>query len=174
MFRTSILASLGLALALSAGSCGAADASVPRSADVSSLDGLLRAYYEVVSGPAKTRRDVARDKSLHHPDARVYYPKRDATGQSGVTSMSVEQYHRQSADFFDEGFYEQETAREVRQFGASVHVWSSYESRKEPQGPVTGRGINSLLILFDGKHYTILAETWDRERKDNPMPAQAR
>ncbi len=149
----------------------AAEPILPRAADVGSIDGLMKAYYEVVSGPAKTPRDVARDKSLHHPDARVYYPKRAADGSASVTAMSVDDYHRQSASAFNEGFYEVEVARNIRQFGSSVHVWSTYESRNAPQGAVTGRGINNLIILFDGKRYSILAETWSRESKDNPLPA---
>ena len=41
----------------------------PRPADVSSIDGIIRAYYEVVSGPAGVAPDMQRDRSLHHPKA---------------------------------------------------------------------------------------------------------
>ena len=37
-------------------------------------------------------------------------------------------------------------------------------------GPVTGRGINNIMLSFDGKRYWILAETWDDESKTNPLP----
>lgn len=132
----------------------------------------MKAYYDVVSGPADTARAIARDKSLHHPDARVYYPKHNADGTDSVTAMSIEQYHQQLASTFNEGFYEVEVARSVQQFDASIHVWSTYESRTAPHGPVIGRGINNLIVLFDGKRYAILAETWSRETKDNPLPVR--
>ncbi len=161
------------ASAFATATAATAESALPRAADVGSIEGLMKAYYEVVSGPANTLRDVARDKSLHHPDARVYYPKRHADGSASVTAMSIEEYHRQSASAFNEGFYEVEIDRSVRQYGASIHVWSTYESRTSPKGPVTGRGINNLIILFDGKRYWILAETWNRETKDNPLPVSA-
>jgi hypothetical protein len=164
-------ASLPLALAMFISpTADAGDGSYPRSADVASIDGLMKAYYDVVSGPADTPRDVARDQSLHHPDARVYYPNRGADGNPQVTAMTIEEYHRHSAKSFNEGFYEKEVSRSVRQFGSSIQVWSTYESRNTPGGPVTGRGINNLILLFDGKRYAILAETWSAESKNNPLP----
>jgi len=87
--------------------------------------------------------------------------------------MRIEEYQRQSASAFNDGFYEVEVGRSIRQFGASINVWSTYESRTAPQGAVTGRGINNLTILFDGKRYSILAETWSRESKDNPLPVSS-
>ncbi|MDL2356498.1 MAG: nuclear transport factor 2 family protein [Pseudomonadota bacterium] len=171
MFKKLPRAGVLLALASLFTTCVfAADAPYPRSADVSSINGLMLAYYDVVSGPAKMARDVARDKSLHHPDARVYYPGRDTEGHARVTSMTIEEYHRHSASALEQGFYEVETERSVRQFGPSIQVWSTYESRATPQGPVTGRGINNLILLFDGKRYSILAETWSAEDKDHPLP----
>ncbi len=171
MVKPSFLATPALALALLAGhGSHAAEPTYPRSADVSTIAGLMSAYYDVVSGPANTPRDVARDKSLHHPDARVYFPNAGGEGDAKVTGMTIEDYHRKSAGLFNEGFYEAEVDRRVEQFGNSVHVWSTYESRATPNGPVIGRGINNLIVLFDGKRYSILAETWSPETKDNPLP----
>ncbi len=166
------LARLTIVLALAASNCAtAASPSYPLLEDVSSIDGLMKAYYDVVSGPANTPRNVARDKSLHHADARVYYPGKAADGAAQVTGMTIEEYHRRSSALFNAGFYETEIDRSVKQFGPSVHVWSTYESRSTPNGPVIGRGINNLILLFDGKRYAILAETWSGESKSNPLPA---
>jgi len=172
MSKVRLFALLPLALALSASPLAhAGAASYPLESDVGSIDGIMKAYYDIVSGPGSQVRDVARDKSIHHPDARVFYPGKAADGAARVTTMSVEEYHRSSAAAFKEGFYEKEIGRTVQQFGPSVHVWSSYESRKTPDGPVIARGINNLILLFDGKRYSILAETFGRETKDNPLPA---
>jgi hypothetical protein len=173
MMNTKFFATPALALALAASSYSqAAEPAYPRSEDVSSISGLMKAYYDVVSGPANTKRDVARDKSLHHPEARVYAPNGKAEGDAKVTAMTIEEYHRNSAAMFNEGFYEAEVERSERRFGNSVQVWSTYESRATPNGPIIGRGINNLIILFDGKRYSILAETWSPETKDNPLPAR--
>lgn len=51
-------------------------------------------------------------------------------------------------------------------------VWSTYKSGTTPHGRVIGRGINNLIVLFEGKRDAILAETWSRETKDNPLPAR--
>ena len=37
--------------------------------DVSSIDAIIDAYYEVVSGPAGESVDAARDRFLHHSEA---------------------------------------------------------------------------------------------------------
>lgn len=39
--------------------------------DVASLDGIIDAWYDVISGPAGTALDRSRDVWLHHPEARV-------------------------------------------------------------------------------------------------------
>lgn len=172
MSKARYLAPMTLTLALFTNTFAhAATPTYPLASDVSSIDGIMKAYYDIVSGPGSHVRDVARDKSIHHPDARVYYPSNAGDGAPRVTAMSVDKYHRASAAAFKEGFYETEIARTVRQFGPSVHVWSTYESRKTPQGPVIARGINNLILLFDGKRYSILAETFGRESESNPLPA---
>lgn len=144
--------------------------SLPRNEDVVSIDGLMRAYYEVVSGGPNVARDVQRDLSLHHPDAAIFIRTRNAKKEPVLKRHTVQEYHANSKAFFDSGFFENEIKREVKQFGHSIHVWSSYEMRKTQDGPVIGRGINNLMLSFDGKRYWILAETWDDESKDNPMP----
>jgi len=39
----------------------------PRPADVSTLDGLIAAYYDVISGPAGQPRQWSRDRTLYIP-----------------------------------------------------------------------------------------------------------
>ncbi len=50
---------------------GAASAQQASPEDVTSIDGIMKAYCEVVSGPAGEKADMERDRSLHHPDAWV-------------------------------------------------------------------------------------------------------
>lgn len=146
------------------------EASYPRPADVSTLDGLMLAYYEVVSGGPGVPRDVARDLSLHHPDAAIFIDKRNEKKARELVRVSVKEYHANAKVNLEAGFFERETKRETKSFGHSVHVWSTYETRRTPDGPVTARGINNIILSYDGKRYWILAETWDDESKANPLP----
>lgn len=137
--------------------------------DVTSIDGLMKAYYEVVSGAANTPRDIARDKSLHHPNAQIFPLVHDKEGKPQLLVFNLESFHQWSKPVYDAGFYETEVKRKISSFGRTFHVWSTYETRSTPNGPVTGRGINNIQLYFDGTRYWILSETWDSERPNNPM-----
>lgn len=142
----------------------------PRLADVATIDGMMRAYYEVVSGGPGVARDVQRDLSLHHPDAAVFIHQRNEKKERVLVRVSVKEYHANSKAALEAGFFEHEIKREVKNFGHSVHVWSTYEARKTQDGPIIARGINNIILSYDGKRYWILAETWDDESKLNPLP----
>ena len=47
-------------------------AQTARMEDVSSIEGIMKAYYEVVSGPANTPRDIARDYLCITPRHRFF------------------------------------------------------------------------------------------------------
>lgn len=143
----------------------------PRPEDVSTLDGIIRAYYEVVSGPAGVPRQVARDHTLHHPDALVAITGLNASGEPTIRTMTLAEYHGGPSEPA-EGFYEQEIHREVQTFGSVTHVWSTYEWRREPDGAVQGRGINSIQLYFDGERWWITSWIFDSERPGNPIPPE--
>src|SRR6266446_4269181 len=42
----------------------------PGAADVATVDGMVRAYYDVITGPAGQPRQWSRDRSLYIPDLR--------------------------------------------------------------------------------------------------------
>lgn len=141
-----------------------------RADDVSSIDGIMKAYYEVVSGPANTPRDIARDLSLHHPKAQVFPLLYNKQGKPELMVFAVKEFHEWGKSVYDAGFYESEVKREVSQFGHSFQIWSTYETRTAPDGPVVGRGINNIQLYFDGQRFWIISETWDSERPDRAIP----
>ena len=55
--------------------------------DVASLDGILDAYYEVVSRPVGTAPDRERDEWIHHPDALVAITGLGADGARGDSAL---------------------------------------------------------------------------------------
>src|SRR2546422_6791573 len=59
------------------------------------------------------------------------------------------------SEFVHEGFYEREIHRVTRAYGNITQVWSTYEERRAPDGPVQGRGINALQLFWDGKRWWV-------------------
>lgn len=132
----------------------------PRPEDVATVDGILRAYYEVVSGPAGEVADVERDRSLHHPEAWVAIANVDRSGTPSVSVMTLEGYHGDNAPR-RAGFWEWETDRVITRSGNMVHVWSSYASARTQGGEPFTRGINSITLFHDGERWWIMGWMFD-------------
>ena len=162
---------MGLALFL-AGVTGSPE-TAPRTADVATIDGMIRAYYEVVSGPAGAPRDWARDRTLYIPDVRFVDIHTDAEGNARPRIMSHAEFAEGAKELEKRGFFEKEIHRLTRRYGPVAHVWSTYESRQTETGPVIGRGINSIELFWDGKRWWIAAAIWTDETKANPIPRES-
>ena len=136
-------------------------------ADVASVDAIMAAVYDVISGPAGERRDWNRMRSLFTANGRLM-PK----GGSGLRSGSVEDYISSNGPILEErGFFETEIARRVEQYGDIAHVFSTYEARQSENGPVFMRGINSFqLVRHDGRWW-VVSIMWQAETPQNPIPA---
>jgi hypothetical protein len=92
-------------------------------------------------------------------------------GSKQLQYMTLKKYHEMSdASLAKNGFSEKEIARKVESFGHIYHVWSTYESRNTPDGPIIERGINSIELIFDGKRFWIIGWYFDNESKTNPLP----
>ena len=139
---------------------GSVAAQQARPEDVSSLDGIIRAYYEIVSGPAGEAPDVERDRSIHHPEAWVAIASTDSSGQPVVNVITLNEYHGESQPR-QEGFWEWETDRFVSRSGNMVHVWSSYASARTEGGEPFTRGVNSITLFHDGNRWWIMGWMFD-------------
>lgn len=128
--------------------------------DVASVDAIIRAYYEVVSGPAGGRVDAARDRSLHHPSAWVAIASKDSAGTPRVRVQTLAGYHGSNAPR-GEGFWEWETDRVEKRSGNMVHVWSSYASARTQGGTPYARGVNSITLFHDGTRWWIMGWMFD-------------
>jgi hypothetical protein len=140
--------------------------------DVATIDGIIKAFYEVISGAAGQPRQWGRDKTLYSPDVRfVAMSMHD--GKPRAEIMSHTQYVNGSNDFFiKEGFIENEIGRVTRQFGNLAHVFSTYEWETTTGKKERGRGVNSLELFNDGARWWISAVTWEEERPNNPIPKE--
>lgn len=144
-------------------------------ADVASLDAVMKAVYDVISGDAGKPRDWDRFRSLFHKDARLIPSGKNA--QTGVTSARVltpEDYVTRSGPVLEkDGFHERELARHVDQYGNIAQVFSTYHAfRKSTDKDPFLRGINSFQLLNDGKRWWVLTIYWQAETPDNLIPKQ--
>jgi hypothetical protein len=141
-------------------------------ADVASIDSIIAAVYDVISGPAAKKRDWDRMRSLFLPGARLIPTGPRPAGAYGSRVLTLDEYIERSSGFFEkEGFYEKETARQTEQFGQIVHAFSTYESRHaaEDVKPFQ-RGINSIQLMNDGKRWWIVTIFWQGEDDKTPLP----
>jgi hypothetical protein len=144
--------------------------------DVTSIDAIITAAYDVISGPAGQKRDLARERSLFLPGARLIptAPKPGTTGKSEIAPqfLDVEGYISRVEPYVEQkGFYEKEVARRTEQFGQIAQVWSTYESRHSENDPEPFmRGINSIQLFNDGTRWWIITIYWQHENPDDPLP----
>jgi len=144
----------------------------PRPQDVATIDGMVQAYYEVVSGPAGQPRDWARDRTLYIPDLRFVQVDVDKTGKPAPRITSHQEYVDLADGLSKTGFFEKEIHRVTERFGPIAHVWSTYESRRTENGPIIMRGINSIELFWDGKRWWIANAIWSDETGENPIPKE--
>ena len=144
-------------------------------ADVSSIDAIINAAYDGISGPVGQKRDWDRERSLYFPGARLIPTAMKPGGENAdlvPNLLDVEGFIARVEPHFQEyGFYEKEIARRTEQFGKIAHVWSTYESRRDPSDPEPFmRGINSIQLFHDGKRWWIVNIYWQQENADSPIP----
>jgi len=139
--------------------------------DVKSMDSILHALYDVISGNAGQKRDWDRMRSLFVPGARLIPTAKRSGGDVGTRTLTVDDYIARAQPFFDkEGFFESEMARHVEQYAHISQVFSTYESRHEKTGKPFARGINSIQLLNDGKRWWVVTIYWEGETPETPIP----
>lgn len=129
--------------------------------DVASIDAIVNAYYEVVSGPAGVVPDVERDRHLHHPEHWIAIARREADGARVIDVQGLDDYHGEEPQPRRQPFYEWETDRVVQRFGDVAHVWSSYVSARSRDGEPFDHGVNSISLWFDGDRWWIMNWMFD-------------
>ena len=150
-------------------------------ADVESIEAIIAAAYDVISGPAGKKRDWKRERSLFISGARLIPTAKTVTNDQGQVSdssnlapqiLDIEGFIARAEQAFEKtGFYEKEVARRTEQFGQIAHVWSTYESRHDPSEAVPFmRGINSIQLFNDGNRWWILSIYWQQESPQHAIP----
>jgi hypothetical protein len=143
-----------------------------RPEDVATIDGIIRASYETISGPAGQARQWGRDRTLYSGSAYFVETGVTRSGAGYSHGMTYQEYADQDGPELERsGYYEREIGRSVVVFGHVASVMSAWEARSQERGPVVARGVNSIQLINDGRRWWITSINWDSERPDNQIPA---
>ena len=138
--------------------------------DVQSLDEIVAAIYDVISG-LPGARDWDRFNSLFAKDGRLIAVRVPKEGKPNLAVMTPADYAERAGKYFlTHGFFEHELSRKTDSFGAMTHIYTTYESRESKDGKPIDRGINSMEFFFDGQRWWCVEIYWDAERPGNPIP----
>jgi hypothetical protein len=110
------------------------------SEDVKSVDTIIKAYYDVVSGSSNDPWEFDRDTYIHSKNAPIIFL--DENGKAELVTLESLQIDSRLSE--RKNFYEKELKRKVSQFGNIVQVWSAYEVRNEPETTTNNRGLVSI------------------------------
>ena len=112
--------------------------------DTASIDAIIEAYYDVISGPEGFIYDADRDTNIHTKEALI--TKFSLDGSMQQHPFETEQALVVSP--YESAFFEVEVDRQVKRFGNVAHVWSEFEMKTAPDGAAYGGGFNSISLLF--------------------------
>ncbi len=145
-----------------------------RPTDVASIESIIAALYDVISGPARQDREWNRFRSLFASGARLIVGAPGPDGRVPSRNMTVDEYVDSADPFLKrDGFWEREISRRVDRYGNVAHVFSTYESRvNSADSPPFSRGINSIQLVTDSQRWWVVTIFWDYERPGNPIPPE--
>ena len=128
--------------------------------DTESIDDIVNAYYDVVSGPEGFVYDEDRDTKMHADGALItkFFPdgmfqRHDLSTEQSMISVPYEQ-----------PFFEFEVNRRVERYGNIAHVWSEFEMRISAEAEPFDRGFNSISLYFKDDRWWI--SSWSTQYKD--------
>ena len=143
-------------------------------ADVESIDAIMAAVYDVISGEAGEARDWDRFRSLFIAEARLIptFIRRD--GNHGYIVWSPDEYvEAAGAQLESNGFFEDEEHSIVETWAGIAHVFSSYNSYRTAAdmeaGTTFSRGINSFQLMNDGERWWVVSIMWESETPNRPI-----
>jgi hypothetical protein len=142
--------------------------------DTKTVQNILDAYYDCISGPIGEQRDFKRLKNLFHPEARLIYSNwNQETGKAYLLVFKTIDEFITKLDYLDKkGFYEHEVSNITHSFSTVTQVFSTYRFRVEDKSIPDGQGITSYDIFYDGNRYWILSMFWAAENDKYKVPEQ--
>lgn len=133
--------------------------------DVQSIDTIITAYYDVVSGSSDEPWEFERDQYIHSKNAFI----------TRIDEEGVAETHSLEAEYVPlglnpkEDFYEKELKRVVSHYGNIAQVWSAFEIRTDPNIETQIRGLNSIQLHFENGRWWIDSWTCEMESENNNL-----
>jgi len=142
--------------------------------DVGSVGAVIRALYDVISGPAGQARDWNRFRSLFAPGARLIPTGKDQSGVGRIRVWTPDEYVQQAGPSLEQnGFFEREIGHVEERYGNIVQVLSAYDSKRTAADEKPfARGVNGIQLWNDGKRWWIVSIFWEQESPSTPIPAK--
>ncbi|TXE16784.1 hypothetical protein ES692_12060 [Psychroserpens burtonensis] len=133
--------------------------------DVKSVDSIINAYYDVVSGSSSEPWEFERDKYIHSKNAVI--TRLDENGKAESHTLEAEYIPIGLSP--KEDFHEKELKRMVSKFGNIAQVWSAFEIRTNPKIESDIRGLNSIQLHYENGRWWIDSWTCEMESDKNTL-----
>jgi hypothetical protein len=133
--------------------------------DVKSVDAIINAYYDVVSGSSSEPWEFERDKYIHSKNAVI--TRLDENGKAESHTLEAEYIPIGLSP--KEDFYEKELKRMVSKYGNIAQVWSAFEIRTNPKTKSDIRGLNSIQLHYENGRWSIDSWTCEMESNKNTL-----
>jgi hypothetical protein len=139
--------------------------------DVSSIESVVNAFYEVISGLSNENRNWDRLRLLFFSGAALI-PSSVVCGTTPPLAISVDTYiQRLTKVLSQQDFFETSFIHRIDRYANIASVISVYEARHSPNDPeFLKRGVNYIQMLNDGNRWWITSMMWRDESKENPIP----
>ncbi len=133
--------------------------------DVKSIDAIINAYYDVVSGSSNDPWEFERDKFIHSESAVI--TRLDENGKTESHTLEAEYIPIGLSP--KEDFYEKELKRTVSKYGNIAQVWSAFEIRTDPNTESNVRGLNSVQLHYENGRWWIDSWTCEMESEESSV-----
>ena len=133
--------------------------------DVKSIDAIINAYYDVVSGSSSDPWEFERDKFIHSESAVI--TRLDENGKAESHTLEAEYIPIGLSP--KEDFHEKELKRKVSKYGNIAQVWSAFEIRTDPKTESNIRGLNSIQLHYENGRWWIDSWTCEMESEKSSV-----
>lgn len=137
--------------------------------DVNSIENIVNALLETISGDKGVERDWDRFRNLFLPTAQLtgVFHRGDSTF---VRVNTLEEFIKKNRAWYkDNGFYEYSYKNTINEFGNIAQVFQSYGSKFQGQDEMQ-RGINSYMLVYEKNRWWIVNTIWDSETNTHKIP----
>jgi hypothetical protein len=143
---------------------------VPSCPSTATLDQLITAIDDAVSGPADKDRTCFR--ALFLPGARLIPIRIAKDGTATPAVLTVDDWINAVKKRGSMMVIERQLKVKTESWDHLAHLWSTYETKLGDDPNAGDRGINSIQAIYDGKLWHVQEILWQAETPTNPVPAK--